>query len=175
MDLSARADALVLLLAAVLLLGALLLLLTRFLQFPLPRLRRAMPDGLLFPPALLAPEQGSDGAVVFKRPGPDDSSPSNAQGVGAGRLRSYERPLFIHDRRTRRSGRSPCLGPFTPAMAAVWRARTPRELAIVARQHVELTTALALAANKLSLELPGSVLAASRELDGWALEHADPD
>ncbi len=60
-------------------------------------------------------------------------------------------------------------------MAAVWRARTPRELAMVARQHVGLTSALALAANKLSLELPGGVLAASRELDGWALEHADPD
>jgi hypothetical protein len=174
MDLSARADALVLLLAAAVLLGAPLLL-TRFLQFPSPRLRRAMPDGVLSPPALPAPEQGSDGAVVFKRPGPEDSSLSNAQGVEGGRLRSYERPLFIHDRRTRRSGRSPCLGPFTPAMAAVWRARRPRELAIVAWQHVELTTAIALAANKLSLELPESVLAASRELDGWALEHADPE
>jgi hypothetical protein len=60
-------------------------------------------------------------------------------------------------------------------MAAVWRVRTPRELAIVARQHVELTSTLALAANRLSLELPGSVLAASRELDGWALEHAEAD
>jgi hypothetical protein len=174
MDLSARADALVLLLAAVLLLGAPLLL-TRFLQFPSPRLRRALPDGVLSLPVVPALEQRSDGAGVLERPGPADSSPSNAQGVGAGLLRSYERPLFIHDRRTRRSGRSPCLGPFTPAMVTVWRARTPRELAIVARQHVELTTAMALAANKLSLELPGSVLAASRELDGWALEHADPE
>jgi hypothetical protein len=60
-------------------------------------------------------------------------------------------------------------------MAAVWRARTPRELVIVARQHVELTSALALAANKLALELPESVLTASRELDRWALEHAEPD
>ncbi len=174
MDLSARADALVSLLAAVLLLGALLLL-TRFLPFPSTRLRRALPDGVLSLPAVPSLEQRSDGAAVFKHPGPDESSPSNAQGVGAGRLRSYEHPLFIHDRRTRRSGRSPCLDPFRPAMAAVWRARTPRELAMVARQHVGLTSALALAANKLSLELPGGVLAASRELDGWALEHADPD
>ena len=168
MDLSARADALVSLLAAV-------LLLTRFLPFPSTRLRRALPDGVLSLPAVPSLEQRSDGAAVFKHPGPDESSPSNAQGVGAGRLRSYEHPLFIHDRRTRRSGRSPCLDPFRPAMAAVWRARTPRELAMVARQHVGLTSALALAANKLSLELPGGVLAASRELDGWALEHADPD
>jgi hypothetical protein len=45
----------------------------------------------------------------------------------------------------------------------------------VARQQVNLTSALALVANRLSLELPGSVLRASSELDRWALEYADPD
>jgi hypothetical protein len=61
------------------------------------------------------------------------------------------------------------------ALDAVWRARTAAELAVVARQHIDLTSALALVANRLSLELPRSVLAASTELDRWALEYADPD
>jgi hypothetical protein len=173
MDLSARVGALLSLSAAALLLGPLLL--TRFFRLPSPRRRQGATVEVPSLPELPASVPRLEGAAALEQRRSEVRSRIDVQADRAAWTGSRERPLFIADRQGKRSGRSRCLAPFRPAVEAVWEVHTPHELAIVARQQVNLTSALALVANRLSLELPGSVLRASSELDRWALEYADPD
>ena len=169
MDVPARVAALVLLWAVVFPLVPPLVS-SRSSEFSALRRRRSASVVVSALPTWAASLPRSVRAVAVNRHG-EARSHHAARGDGQGRSGGCERPV---SRRSRPSGRWRCLAPFEPALTAVWWAWNARELAIAARQDVELTSALALAATKRSLELPGSVLSASGDLDRWALVHAVP-